>query len=261
MLIGERLPSLNNTPHARQVAVTPACVSIPDARLRPAPRLPPGVIAKPKVACRLGVDAAFKSRVGTVGVPVTKIPGVVDFLEGIVNKALTANLVWPRADVRDMDSYERDRSQPGTGRLRVQVLGAEALPPEKVKATAETMAKAEKEAAVAPPSPSKPARDGSAAGYRVAAAKFSSGVFDCTVKWFAGETNSPTAASLFRSLPPSPVVTRAAAAERTVPPILAPRRLSPTSPTRAGRAGASGATLRCPLRARPRASRTPSSPR
>lgn len=27
-------------------------------------------MSKPKVACRLGVDAAFKSRVGTIGVPV-----------------------------------------------------------------------------------------------------------------------------------------------------------------------------------------------
>lgn len=143
-------------------------------------------MAKPKVACRLGVDAAFKSRVGTIGVPVTKVPGVVDFLEGLVNKALTANLVWPRADVRDTDPYERDRAQLGTGRLRVVVLGAEALPPEKVHAAAEAMLRAEKEAAMpAPPSPSRPPRESSVAGFKAAAARFSSGRFDCTVKWCA----------------------------------------------------------------------------
>lgn len=170
-------------------------------RLSPTPHRPtlrqsrPGVSAKPKVACRLGVDAAFKSRLGTVGVPVTKVPGVVDFLEGIVNKVLTANLVWPRADVSDTDSYERDRSQPGTGRLRVVVLGAEALAPERVREAAEAMSKAEKEAAgpAAPPSPSKPPRESSGASYRAAAAKFSSGSFACVVKWRAGPpTQSPS---------------------------------------------------------------------
>lgn len=73
---------------------------------------------------------------------VTKVPGVVDFLEGMVNQALMANLVWPRADVRDMENYERDRSAPPTGRLRVTVLGTEALPPAAVMATAAELGRA-----------------------------------------------------------------------------------------------------------------------